>query len=278
MLKYLIGPKKQADILEMVAEIELSATARKLSISQAMCQLFCQRHIFIPFMIAFFIGILQQLCGIGIVTSYAGQIFLRAGDRNPSFTAFFAAGLVFPIATILSAFLVEVAGRKILLAVSVAGMCIGSVMLGFQFYFTRPSLCTNSNTSVAELETMKDVDQCNFHLFPLAVVSVVLFSLSFELGVGPVSFVIISEYVPAQVKGLAGGIILAANRTIGIILTGTYLNFSDWAGDWFLWWMLAFFNFVGLVLIILFVVETKGKNLEEIPELFNKKFRKCLKH
>ena len=278
VLKYLIGPKKQTDILQMVKEIELSATARKLSISQALHQLFCQKRIFIPFIIAFFIGVFHQLCGVGIVTSYAGQIFYRAGDHNPSFTAFFAAGLVLTLTTIPSAFFVEVVGRKLLLGISAAGMCIGSTMLGFQFYFTRPSLCINSTTSVDALEAMKEVDQCKFHLFPLAVVSVVLFSFSFAIGVGPVSWVIVSEYVPVQVRGLAGGIILAANRTTGVIITGTYLNFSDWAGDWCLWWILAFFNFAGLMVIILFVVETKGKNLEKIPELFSKKFQYCLKY
>lgn len=273
VLKYIHGPQNKEEIEKILGDIETSATERT-SFFRLFRLLFCQKQMLVPFIIALIVVAMQQLCGIGIVVAYAAQIFRRAGDQNPNFTAFFSAGLLFPLSTIPVVFLVEFTGRKLLLIASTAGMCVASLMLGFQYYFTRPSLCLNS-TTLEILELTNEEMYCNPHLFPLSVASVVLFSISFEFGVGPMAWVIFSEYVPMQVKGLAGGIILAANRIAGVILTGTYFTFSMWAGDYVVWWMLAVINFASLVFIILFAIETKGKDLEEVPELFRKKFRIC---
>lgn len=93
---------------------------------------------------------------------------------------------------------------------------------------------------------------------------------------GSVIIILNAEYVPVQVKGVAGGIVVSITRIAGGIVTGTYLNFTNWAGDYTLWWIFAATNFVSVIVIGLFFVETKGKSLEEVPELFKKKYP-CLK-
>ncbi len=273
VLKFIKGPKKTEEIKEILIEIESSALT-KSSMLDIVCQLFCHKPVIIPFLISLVVVAMQQLCGAGILSNYGAQIFQRAGTQNPNLTAFVTVGLLLPLSSLLAVAIVGFVGRKILLAFSTAGMCIGSILLGFQFYFTRPSLCLNS-TVPAAMNT--EVQYCNPHLLPMAIASVVLFILSFEVGVGPLVWVIFSEYLPAQVKGLAGGIILATNRGVGVILTGTYFSFSEWAGAWFVWWMLGLINLFGFLFIVIFVIETKGKKLEEIPLLFRNKYRSCLR-
>lgn len=289
VLKYLRGPWNQELIMKELNRIESIITDRKPTICYILTQIFCERDTLIPFLVALSLAVLQQLSGGGVVASYTANIFEQAGATNPDLMSFYVAGLGFLISSILSAVLVEVIGRKILLAVSAAGMCISHAMLGIHFYLTRPSLCVNLNssstanlnsTSIAEAEDTAEAEddvnlkqQCNLHLFPLVIVSVFLYTLSFGTGFGTVTWILISEYLPLQVRAMASGIIISANRITGVFITGTFLSYSEWAGAWVAWWTLCFFCLVGFIFIILFVVETKGKELEEIPELFKAKFK-----
>jgi len=277
VLRYLSSPIDETVITQSLQEIKTAAVTKTFTTTQTLRHLFCERNVVIPFMVSLVILFLHQICGIAITTSYASQIFYKAGDGNPNITAFLAAGLIFPFATIPSAFLVELVGRKALLVTSMAGMTLACISLGCHYYFIRPSACLNSTTAAEVQDILEGSAYCNPHLLPLAISSVVVFNVSFALGLGPVSYVLASEYIPVQFKGQAGGIVLAVNRATGIIVSGTYLNFSNWAGDWTYWWTTAFFNFIGLLLVIVLVVETKGKKLEEIPGLFRKKFNCCLK-
>ena len=275
-LRYLSSPIDETEITKSLREIKAGAISKTLSTAQSLRHLFCERNVFIPFAVSVVVLFLHQLCGVTITTSYTAQIFYRAGDSNPNLTAFLAGGLIFPLTTIPCAFLVELVGRKVLLVISMVGMTLACLCLGSHYYIARPSACFNSTEAEVQ-DVVEESARCNPHLLPLSIISVVIFNISFELGLGPVSFLLASEYLPVQVKGQAGGIVMAVNRVTGIIVSGTYLNFSDWAGDWTYWWTIAVFNFIGLLLVIVLVVETKGKNLEEIPELFRKKFNCCWK-
>ena len=112
--------------------------------------------------------------------------------------------------------LIERMGRKVLLSVSAAGMVICSTMLGIHSYLIRPEACSNHNNTLATgLGGNPDKDTCNPHLFPLAAVSIIICILSFSFGLGPVPWVMLSEYLPLKVRGVAGGIVVASNWTAG---------------------------------------------------------------
>lgn len=61
---------------------------------------------------------------------------------------------------------------------------------------------------------------------------------------------------------------VAANWSTAAVITGSFLSYSELIGVWFAFWRLAIINFVGLIVIVLFFVETKGKNLEDVQKLF----------
>lgn len=121
--------------MEELKGIESIITVKKLSICQALSQIFCHKNNLIPFW-------LLSCCCISaamwnwFVTAYVGQIFLRAGVPNPDITSF-GAGLGFLLSAVLSGILVKVLGRTFLLAVSVAGMGVkpssaGSSILSYK--------------------------------------------------------------------------------------------------------------------------------------------------
>jgi hypothetical protein len=220
----------------------------------------------VPFLLLLFLYIFQRACGVDILAAYAGPIFLEAGAPDPNITATFAVGGVNVLATIVAALIVESVGRKVLLLISAIGMFVGSSLLGVHFYITRPELCANST---ALTESPADIPvSCNPHLFPLAVVAVVVFNIGFSLGAGPVPWIMLSEYLPMTVRGVAGGIVVAANWATASLLVGGFLSFSEELGAWTAWWTLAAVNLVAFFVFVLFFVETKGKTLEEVQVLF----------
>ena len=265
-LRCLRGPKyKKID--KELGKLSLSNHSKKQTFRETL-QLWCSKGVLHPFSIILFLYIYQQLCGGGsTLGAYAGLIFKTAGISNPEVASIYAWGGASLLGVIIASILVEVAGRKLLLATSAGGMLISSTLLGVHFYVTRPSLCSNSSSIVA-VPLMEETVTCNPHFSPLAILSLLLFAIAFSIGLGPMPWVLLSEYLPLQVRGIAGGIVVAANWSAAAIITGSFLSYSEHVRPWFAWWSLSVINLVGFLVIVIFVVETKGKSLEDVQELF----------
>ncbi len=263
-MRYLRGPK-YLKIDQEIKDIKSNIPKKTPSFCEVTRQLLCERSTLVPFLLLFFLYGYQLASGISVLNSYTGNIFLNIGVPFPNVTAAFTFGGVKVPTVIVAVILVEFAGRKLLLAISSFGMFLASLLLSMHFYFTRPSLCNNS--TVLEFAVDSSVD-CNPHLYPVAIVAIMILSISFSSGLGPVPWVLLSEYLPLNVRGLAGGIAGTAAWISAAIVTGTFLTFSEALGAWTAWWTLTCINFVGFLVIVVFFVETKGKKLEEVKELF----------
>ena len=263
VMKCLRGPK-YPEIEQEISNIK-SAMPKKRPFCQIMRELLCTQSTLIPFCLLVFVYIYLSMSGITTLTAYIGPILLSIGVPFPNLVAIFVSGGVKVIATLAAIVLVEIAGRKFLLMISSGGMLLASFLLSMHFYFTRPSLCINATL----LELSTDVtENCNPHLNPLAITAIILFTLSFSLGVGPVPWVLLSEYLPLNVRGLAGGIAAASSYAAAALSAGTFLNFAEVAGAWSVWWTQSGINLVGFLVIAIFIKETKGKKLEEVQEMF----------
>jgi len=273
-LKYLRGPDCKSRIdLELTA-IRASLPCKKLSVGDKLRLLLCQKKHLVPFLLLVFLYMFQHLCGGGsAVVAYAAQILQSAGSPDPSLTSACTVGASLVVGTILASLLIERMGRKLLLSVSAAGMLAGSVVLSCHSFLTRPKACFSNSSTMAVLPAEEE-KICNPQLFPLAVVGIIVFVLSFSFGLGPVPWVMLSEYLPLQVRGVAGGVVVASNWIAAAIITGGFLSYMELVGTMFAWLTLAGINLVGLVIIVLFIRETKGKSLEEVEQLFVGK-RKC---
>ena len=276
VLQCLRGPK-YCDLQTELEGIESAVESlRSLSAIQILKE-FRKRSILVPFLILLVLMVFQELCGGGTtVTTYAAIVFEEAGIENPLLTSSYAVGVSQLIATIVSVGIIDYVGRKLLLIVSSCGMFVASIMLGVHFYITRPSLCENTyvNVSVAVTDA---TDGCNDQFAPLAIVSVIFFMMSFAVGIGPVLWALVSEYLPLHVRGLATSVVIVANWTSSVAVTGLYLSYANLVNPWFAWWTFSLINFGGLVFIVIFVVETKGKALEDIQETMSDRFHFCSK-
>ncbi|PPD93231.1 hypothetical protein GOBAR_DD09824 [Gossypium barbadense] len=89
------------------------------------------------------------------------------------------------------------------------------------------------------------------------------FFLSFDLGMGGIPWIIVSEIFPSNIRGSGGSLVNLINWTSSWVVSYTFTFLFEWnsAGTFFIF---AFMGAVGTVFIGKLVPETKGRTLEEL--------------
>ena len=273
VLKALRGPNFH--ITKELEKIKASVQ-RSYSLPEQIME-FQHRSIIIPFLLVIMLMFFQQFSGINIAIFYASQVFLEAGlsQRQVNLIVAIAIGVVQVIATFVSVVLVDCLGRKILLTVSSIGMSLSSLVLGIYFYVYN-HICESClvgdpacNQTIA-LDSIHHHFPCNTTKFGyLAVACIIIFIISFSLGWGPIPWSSMSELMPNRVRTLAGSIATFINWSFATVITLCFKYYSrppinnDGA-----WWTFSLIMFVAIIVVILFLPETKGHSLEEIQEHF----------
>ncbi|KAI5388550.1 hypothetical protein KIW84_074294 [Lathyrus oleraceus] len=101
----------------------------------------------------------------------------------------------------------------------------------------------------------------------VSVAGVVVMVIAFSLGLGAMPWIIMSEILPINIKGLAGSFATLANWFFSWLVTLTANLLLDWSsgGTFTIYTAVCVFT-AGFVAI--WVPETKGKTLEEIQQFF----------
>ncbi|CAF2140113.1 unnamed protein product, partial [Brassica napus] len=207
----------ETDITVEVNEIKRSvASSTKRSSTVRFVDLKRRRYYF-PLMVGIGLLVLQQLGGINGVLFYSSTIFESAGVTSSN-AATFGVGAIQVVATAISTWLVDKAGRRLLLTISSVGMTISLVIVAAAFYlkgFVSPDSDMYSMLSI------------------LSVVGVVAMVVSFSLGMGPIPWLIMSEILPVNIKGLAGSIATLANWFFSWLITMTANLLLAWSSGGF---------------------------------------------
>ncbi|OIW03494.1 hypothetical protein TanjilG_31007 [Lupinus angustifolius] len=195
--------------------------------------------------------ILQQLSGINGVFFYSSTIFQNAGITS-SDIATFGVGIVQVLATCVTLWLVDKAGRRILLIVSSAGMAFSLLVVAISFYM---------KDYVSENSPL----QGTFSI--LSLVGVVAMVIAFSAGMGAIPWIIMSEILPINIKGLAGSVATLASWLFSWLVTLTANLLLGWnsGGTFTIYAVVCIFT---VVFVSIWVPETKGKTLEEIQLFF----------
>ncbi|KAK2357383.1 sugar transporter ERD6 [Trifolium repens] len=191
--------------------------------------------------------VLQQLSGINGVLFYSTSIFANAGISSSS-AATVGLGAIQVIATGVATWLVDKSGRRVLLIISSSLMTASLFVVSIAFY----------------LEGVVSKDSQYFSILGMiSVVGLVVMVIGFSLGLGPIPWLIMSEILPVNIKGLAGSIATMANWLVAWIITMTANLLLTWSsgGTFTIYTIVAAFT---VVFTSLWVPETKGRTLEEI--------------
>ncbi|XP_058446706.1 facilitated trehalose transporter Tret1-like isoform X2 [Malaya genurostris] len=195
---------------------------------------------------AIFIGIflmfLNQFCGVFAILTYAVSVFSESGSMISPGASAIIMGSIQIVGILASFVLVDLAGRKRLLLVSTFGTGLGLSCLGVYSWL---------RTQNADIE--------GFDWVPIVSLSGTV--LLFCVGLCNIPFFVLPEILPAKICN-AGNVISMISITIFAFISLKILPILLEVIH--LYGAVAIFAstcFLGVIIIALFIPETKGKNL-----------------
>lgn len=195
------------------------------------------------------LGVIQQFVGINAIMYYGTEILNIYGfSESAALTFNVLNGVICVVASMVGMLIVDKLGRKKLENIGLSICAVALVLVSL----TSQLLAEQSFTPY------------------LVLVLIFIYIFAFQGAVGPVTWILISEIFPAKYRGTFSGIAVfvlwIANFFIGLFfpvlietigINATFYSFAVCA-------------VIGMIVVNIFVPETKGKSLEEIEQFFNK--------
>ncbi|KAJ8932855.1 hypothetical protein NQ318_017800 [Aromia moschata] len=192
----------------------------------------------------------QQFTGITAVLFYAQSIFKEAGASLEPEICSIIIGVVQFVASFVTPLVVERSGRRFLLLLSAAGMMISEAILGIYGY-------------------LKDHDHDVSSISFLPILCIILYIITYNIGYGPIPWTIIGELFPSNVKSAATSASTAVGCFLSFLTAKYFKNISDTVGMGPCFWIFSACCVMSVPFCLLYVIETKGKNFQEIQKILN---------
>ncbi|EIT72927.1 hypothetical protein BDV35DRAFT_404842 [Aspergillus flavus] len=191
----------------------------------------------------------QQMCGINIIAFYSSSIFAKAGASNiEALLASFGFGFVNFLFAWPAVWTIDTFGRRWLLLATFPNMCWTLLAAGFCFWIPE--------------------EQKAAHLGGIALF-IYLFNIFYSPGEGPVPFTYSAEVFPVSHREIGMAWAVATNNFWAAVLSLTFPYILREFKPQGAFGFYAGLNIVALVLIFLFLPETKQRSLEELDRVFS---------
>lgn len=195
--------------------------------------------------------IFQQLSGINAIMFYSQTIFEQAGSKlAPHFCSIIIVGVQF-VSSFIVSFVVDRFGRKICLLISAIGMIASNAPLALYCYL---------RTSQINVES--------FSWIP--VLTLTTFIIFFNFGYGPLPWTILSEVFATKYRSFAAAFVSTLCWLVSFLVTKYFsLAVATFGlGNVFLCSTVS--CLVAALFSSFYVIETKGKTLNEIQEMLSR--------
>jgi len=234
-----------------------------------------KRPVLQPFLVILVMMMLLQFSGQGAVTFYTAQIFKDASSSLEPTNCALLVGLTYFCSALLGLVLKNLVGRRLLILASQLGMAVSHLGLGLYFHLAN---CTSTTKDLVEAVTNQTVfvneDQdavlgpksCQISWLPLPLI--MGFTISFNLGLGSLTWVVATEVLPVRSRGWTHTLANLTSNLCWFVVTKTFRDLQDSLGHaapFFLYGGVCLF---GLVFIFIFLPETRGKTPEETAQNF----------
>ncbi|GAB0091272.1 TRET1 [Sergentomyia squamirostris] len=254
-LKFFRGLKGNAEVTVAFKEefsrlqnfCNKSSDAKSLSLDD-----FKPRSTRIGLLISFALLCGRNFCGLFPLITFTAMVFEEAeSSLSPNLSAIIAA-LIMVLGGIASTFLIDRAGRKILLFASSLGTGICLTVLGVHFF-------------------LKDhgIDMSAHGWLPLVSFSGAIFIGSWGLLVIP--FFVMAEILPTKVRSITATVFMVIQWPITFLLVKYFIIVGLKYGMHTCMWFFAICCFLQAVFIVFMQPETKGKSTDEIIEILSNK-------
>ncbi|XP_039309366.1 facilitated trehalose transporter Tret1 isoform X2 [Solenopsis invicta] len=193
------------------------------------------------------VGLIQQLSGNQAVLQYAQIIFDQANGNVESKYLTMILGAVQLICTVVCMMITDRSGRKLLLMVSAIGSACSTAMVAAYFHLQ-----------------YNHADISNITWLPAT--GVILYVIMYGLGLAVLPLTMASELFSTNVKALGTMSCIMVFNIVAFGVAKLYPVISESAGVQTPFWIFTACSLVGAVFTYFYVLETKGKTLEQIQE------------
>ena len=257
--------------LELLSAVRDDSVAASQSDSASLLSSLNSRPVRRSLWIGLLLQLFQQFSGINAVFYYSTAFFASAHVGDPWLASVLCSG-VNVVATGLAIPLMDRAGRRTLLILSALGMmisCIGlTAALDLSSIAAEGSAAASASFSLASHHhpsAPPAPSQSSYLLSSLSVIGVLAYVTCFEVGLGPIPWLMGAELYPAPARALGMSLAAVVNWTSNFVISLSFPHMSARLREW------TFLPFsAALALCVLFVwlavPETRGKTLEEIQE------------
>lgn len=188
----------------------------------------------------------QNFGGINTIIYYCPTLLSNIGfDSQQALLANAAIGLLNMLMTLPAIKLIDRIGRKKLLIIGAAGMCLGMIFLG--------------TMTVLGLTTQRGGVAVT-----LTLVGIGIYIASFAISWGPVQWVMLPELFPQSIRAGAMGMTTTLNWLFNLTVALIFPTFLARFGAAPNFFFFAVMTFLALMFAWRLLPETKGKSLEEI--------------
>jgi len=256
--------------------------------------------------IAFGLAFFQQITGINAIFYYAPTIFEQAGgSTDSSLLQAIVVGLTNLVFTIVAIYLIDRLGRKPLLLIGTAAMTIALSMATIAFYNASYDLSAANIEKVSDSEVQAILNQAEGESFDsqksflafaknqlneeqyqnfqqnelknfiqinanLVLVAILLYVAAFAISLGPVMWAMLSEIFPNNLKGVGISVVGFFNSLVSYSVTQLFPWELSNLGPTLTFAIYGLLALLAFVFVQKYVIETKGKTLEEVEELLLK--------
>ncbi|XP_045455732.1 solute carrier family 2, facilitated glucose transporter member 8-like [Melitaea cinxia] len=212
---------------------------------------------FSAFRIAVNVMLSQETCGYLVVLMYAGSIFEQAAESislklSPNKQTI-VVGVIQLLGSIVASCIVEKTGRKWLLVVTSFATGLSMLALGSWFYITSFSIWLPGW---------------------LPVVAMCLCIFANASGYQPVPYVIVSELFSFQHRGMVTSFVSSIDALSDFLQTKAYDPLLKLFGIHWVFIIFSMVCFLGTFYTVLYVPETKDRNLDEIYAILDGRQKK----
>jgi MFS transporter, sugar porter (SP) family len=199
--------------------------------------------------IGLLLSVFQQFVGINVVLYYATDIFKGMGmTTNASLLQTIIVGAVNLTFTTVAIFTVDRFGRRPLQIIGALVMAVAMIALGTAFWVGGEGM--------------------------LALVSMLVYTAGFAVSWGPVTWVLLAEIFPNQIRGKAMALAVAAQWVANYIVSWTFpiLDKNPYLVEHFkhgfAYWIYGVMSVLAALFMWKLVPETKGRSLEQMEAIW----------
>ncbi len=198
----------------------------------------------LPLIIGIVLAVLQQFSGINAIIYYGPGIFESAGiDSSNALLFQVIIGAVNLLFTFVAIRWSDRYGRRQLLRIGLTGIILSLTGCGILFH-------TGHVQGI------------------LLLVLMLIFIACFAFSLGPITWIIINEVFPTEIRGKAVSVCVLA-LWIAVWLVGQFFPWLlEKSGAAVSFWMFAIFSIVNFIFCVKVLRETTGKTLEEMEQVF----------